>query len=193
MANRPVARRVLVLSAILVALLQSAVLLYVVMSRAAVLRNGAEVVLETAPVDPRDLLRGDYVILNYRIGEIATSSIVGAWPQAGRRQPIHVRLVLGRDGFWTVQEASFEALPADDRSVVLRGLVDRVPASPYPETLSVRYGIERFYVPEGEGRAIEAARNDGKVRIAARVSANGTAHIHALLQYGKPLYVEPLY
>ena len=31
------------------------------------LRRAATVLLETAPVDPRDLVRGDYVILNYKI------------------------------------------------------------------------------------------------------------------------------
>ena len=31
------------------------------------LRRGTVVLLESAPVDPRDLLRGDYVILSYKI------------------------------------------------------------------------------------------------------------------------------
>src|SRR5688500_14903150 len=34
------------------------------------LRSGTEILLETAPVDPRDLLRGDFVILNYKISTI---------------------------------------------------------------------------------------------------------------------------
>ena len=34
------------------------------------LASGTLVLLETRPVDPRDLLRGDYVILNYKISDV---------------------------------------------------------------------------------------------------------------------------
>ncbi|MBY3249774.1 GDYXXLXY domain-containing protein, partial [Rhizobium laguerreae] len=55
------------------------------------------------------------------------------------------------------------------------------------------YGIERYYVPEGEGKPIEEARNDGNVAIAVRVSPDGSAQIRSLLVDGKPVYDEPLY
>src|SRR3954468_21527744 len=45
-------------------------ILATVVQRAAILRNGQEVRLEIAPVDPRDLFRGDYVVLDYRIGTV---------------------------------------------------------------------------------------------------------------------------
>ena len=41
-----------------------------ILPRAAILRSGQEVRLEIAPVDPRDLFRGDYVVLAYRIGTV---------------------------------------------------------------------------------------------------------------------------
>jgi uncharacterized membrane-anchored protein len=59
--------------------------------------------------------------------------------------------------------------------------------------MRVEYGIERYYVPEGEGKPIEEARNDGNVAIAARVSPDGSAQIRSLLVDGKPVYDEPLY
>ena len=34
------------------------------------LRSGAEVVLQTVPVDPRSLLQGDYAILDYEIADL---------------------------------------------------------------------------------------------------------------------------
>jgi uncharacterized membrane-anchored protein len=34
-------------------------------SRAAILRDGTEIVLQVEPIDPRDLMRGDYVRLQY--------------------------------------------------------------------------------------------------------------------------------
>lgn len=185
--------RFFLLAGIFVALLQSAVLLYTVVSRAAVLRDGREVLLETAPVDPRDLLRGDYVVLNYTIATLEAASIGGPWPEDREPHTIHVRLRPDGGGYWSVAEASFLPLDAQEGSVVLKGITGRLSGAREQASVSVHYGIERYYVPEGEGKALEEARNDGRISIAARVSAGGVAHIRALLRDGKPLYEEPLY
>ena len=50
-----------------VALALTLALLWIVSGRVSLLSSGQEVVLQTVPVDPRDLLRGDYVILRYDI------------------------------------------------------------------------------------------------------------------------------
>ena len=50
---------------ILAALLLCGLILAMVFQRAAILRDGKEVRLEVVPVDPRDLFRGDYVVLGY--------------------------------------------------------------------------------------------------------------------------------
>src|SRR5436305_864857 len=55
---------------ILAALLLCGLILATVVQRAAILRSGQEVRLEVVPVDPRDLFRGDYVVLDYRIGTV---------------------------------------------------------------------------------------------------------------------------
>ncbi|MBT98299.1 MAG: hypothetical protein CL902_06705 [Dehalococcoidia bacterium] len=34
------------------------------------LRSGTSVILETAPVDPRSILQGDFVVLDYKIAEL---------------------------------------------------------------------------------------------------------------------------
>lgn len=193
MNGRFPARRLLLPLAILVALFQSGILLHVVTSRAAVLRDGAEILLKTAPVDPRDLLRGDYVVLNYDIGQVPAALVKGDWPAERARHAIWVRLEAGPDGFWTAREASFTVLSARQGSVVLKGATGRFLPGRGEGAIGVTYGIERYYVPEGEGHAIEAARNDGRIAIAARVSEEGVAHIRALMQDGRPLYEEPLY
>ena len=55
---------------IVAALLLCGLILAIVVQRAAILRGGQEARLEIVPVDPRDLFRGDYVVLNYRIGTV---------------------------------------------------------------------------------------------------------------------------
>jgi uncharacterized membrane-anchored protein len=49
------------------ALVQIALLAVMVADRVRILRDGTEVTLQTRPVDPRDILRGDYVVLGYDI------------------------------------------------------------------------------------------------------------------------------
>ncbi|MFN3635628.1 MAG: GDYXXLXY domain-containing protein [Rhizobium rhizophilum] len=181
--------------ALFIAIVQTAVLGYMIEGRASILRSGTEVLLKTAPVDPRDLLRGDYVILTYDISTISTTSVTGTRPDTGEVARLHVRLKPGTDGFWIVADASFDPLAEEAGSVVLLSQ----PVTIYDwewsnaGNLTVSYGIERFYVPEGEGRPIEDGRNQGRVSVAARVSADGQAQIRALMLDGEPLYEEPLY
>ncbi|THV13607.1 GDYXXLXY domain-containing protein [Rhizobium rhizophilum] len=181
--------------ALFIAIVQTAILGYMIEGRASILRSGTEVLLKTAPVDPRDLLRGDYVILTYDISTISTTSVTGTRPDTGEVARLHVRLKPGADGFWIVADASFDPLPEEAGSVVLLSQ----PVTIYDwewsnaGNLTVSYGIERFYVPEGEGRPIEDGRNQGRVSVAARVSEDGQAQIRALMLDGEELYEEPLY
>lgn len=178
--------------------LQTAVLGWMIESRAGILRSGDEILLKTAPVDPRDLLRGDYVILAYDVSTIPVALITGDRPAEAGWQVMQVRLKPGADGFWTVAEASFGALPQEAGSVVLEtqrfyyyGGADL--ASSPDASLRVDYGIERFYVPEGEGREIETGRNAGEVTVVVRVGRAGRGQIRELRMDGAALYQEPLY
>jgi uncharacterized membrane-anchored protein len=60
-------------------------------------------------------------------------------------------------------------------------------------TIAPDYGIERFYLPEGEGMPIQ---NDMRVRpfgIRVALASDGTAQIKALMDGDKMLFEEPLY
>lgn len=185
--------RCYILAAIVVATVQTVILGYMIESRAAILRNSAEILLKTAPIDPRDLLRGDYVILNYDISSVPLSTLTGEVPTQPGEETLSVRLKRQDDGFWAIAESSFgDLLPAPD-SVLLHSLPFYNYATKRDETVRVDYGIERYYVPEGEGRALETARSDGRISIAARVSVDGSAQIRTLLLDGQPVYEEPLY
>ena len=65
----------IIVAAIVVALAQVGFLGWLIAGRAAILRDGQEIVLKVEPVDPRDLLRGDYVRLGYEISSIPVSRI----------------------------------------------------------------------------------------------------------------------
>ncbi|PZM11189.1 GDYXXLXY domain-containing protein [Rhizobium tubonense] len=191
-AAHPYVRRAWI-AAIIVALLQTVIIGYTIASHASILRSGTEVLLKTAPIDPRDLLRGDYVVLNYEISSVPASTIVGGPPKEAGERVLSVRLQKQPDGFWGIAESSFGALEAKPDTVVLKSQ----PFQYYPvdpeQTIRVDYGIERYYIPEGEGSNLDTARSEGQLSIAARVSAGGQAQIRSLLVDGKAVYEEPLY
>ena len=61
------------------------------------------------------------------------------------------------------------------------------------DKLPIKYGLESYFVPEGEGRKLEDARNQQKLRIVAAVLPSGRAAIKRLLLDGEKVYEEPLY
>jgi uncharacterized membrane-anchored protein len=160
-----------------------------VVERAMILRTGTDVTLQTRPLDPRDFLRGDYVTLGYDISSVPVPAPKDEYFEhlAGRGAPIFVKLAPNRDGFY--EAISVHAAPIDVSSpeVLIRGHV--VPS--FGNALQVRYGIERYFVPEGEGRKLESARNQRRLTIVAAVTPMGRAAIKRLLIDGEPVYDEP--
>lgn len=150
---------------IVVALQLSAVIAFAAV-REANLRLGREIVLETIPVDPRDLFRGDYVILRYRI-----STITNCYWQAGSTIFVPLR---ERNGVWAVSSLPTRSYDgaASDGDVVIRGQVSARSSS----SCTVTYGIESYFVPEGTGRSISPG-----VRVRVAVDETGSAAIKGLL------------
>ncbi|MBV2142900.1 GDYXXLXY domain-containing protein [Falsochrobactrum sp. TDYN1] len=174
------------------AMLQTGILYAGIEKRATVLRSGHEVVLQTEPVDPRDLMRGDYVNLRYEISAVSRRDIQGQ-PAQGARS-VYVVLKAGENGVWHFSRASFA--PFDDLAsgeVQIRGDTT-YPISDVPNAaIHLRYGIERYYVPEGEGRAIENSQRALKITAVVAIDEAGKAVMKALRDDGRQLYEEPLY
>jgi uncharacterized membrane-anchored protein len=178
-------------------LIQVALIAAVVIDRASILRHGTEITLDTRPVDPRDFLRGDYVQLRYQISNIRLDALAGT-PSAGKNTPLFVKLAPGANGFYAAVSAHLAPVSLADREVLIKGRITGGfncggDVSTFCQTADLTYGIERYFVPEGEGRAIESARNEGKVSVVAAVTADGRAAIKRLLIDGKPVYDEPLF
>lgn len=187
----------LVLAAVLLALAQIAFLSWIIAGRAAILRNGQEVLLKVEPVDPRDFLRGDYVWLSYEIRNIPVKLVANAptgdfVPGDG---PIFVRLGKDPDGYWRARSASLRVPEGEPPAgeVDIRGTMSTNWSIGPDDSFSVSYGIERFYVPEGEGRAIEADMRERPFGILAAIAGDGTAQTKALMDGETKLYEEPVY
>jgi uncharacterized membrane-anchored protein len=157
----------------LVVALQVMVVLVFVGAKEYTLRGGEEIVLTTVPVDPRDLFRGDYVVLRYDISTVAGRFAVG--------DTVYLRLIES-DSAWRPQYASKESPGPDEtfiRGRVVRQVESRLGVPQIVPQVEVEYGIESYFVPEGTGRAIEQQR--GKLRVRVVVDRSGNAVIKDLL------------
>ncbi len=179
---------------IVVAMLQSGALYAMVEQRASILRSGRDVILLSQPIDPRDFLRGDYVTLSYEISNLGADKIIGKRPDEGGRADIYVTLAEGADKRWSFAGASWQArtdLKPDQ--VQIRGRTLNYAHFAADSTYHITYGIERYYVPEGQGRAIEEQQSERNIDVVIAISGEGDAQIRALRSSGKVLYEEPLY
>jgi len=187
----------LLASALVLALLQIGFLGWIIAGRAAILRNGTEVLLKVEPVDPRDLLRGDYVFLSYEISRIPASLIanVPAGQASSDDGPVTVRLGKDADGFWRAKSAWLGKAPdvPANGEVDIAGHLSAGWNFTHDTTLSADYGIERFYLPEGEGMAIQQDMRVRPFGVRVAVAADGRAQIKALMDGDRMLFEEPLY
>jgi uncharacterized membrane-anchored protein len=148
------------------------------------LQTGEEVILKTRPVDPRDLFRGDYVILSYQISSVDLGSYGLSSEDIGLGDTLHVALDRDSEGFGIisgVSERSFETLS-------IRGKVVDISS----ETVELEYGIESYFVPEGQGYQIERQLSDS-LSVAVVVDDFGNAVINSLLIDGEEVTVESNY
>jgi uncharacterized membrane-anchored protein len=137
--------RLVVAGLILVLLVANAL----IVQKERVLANGTPVLLELAPVDPRSLIQGDYMRLDYAITrQIADSQ---HWPRNGR-----IVVALDENGV-----ARF-----------VRRHDGRTPLGPRERLLTyrrrrgrIRVGTDAFHFQEGKARQYERARY-GEVRVA---------------------------
>ena len=176
---------------ILVAILLTGALVVMVVNKQWILITGAEVVIEVVPVDPRSLFRGDFVRLRYKIGQLRYEQVAGH-KDFSRKETVHVAL-RNEGAYWRAVGVYRDTPPPNPGDVIIRGKVVCAATSCLGGDLVLNYGIDRLFVPEGEGHAIEDAQRAGKVAAIIRIGSNGTAMIRGLLVDGELFYEQRLY
>lgn len=164
---------------ILVLALQTAWLLGMVATQELALAHGKAILLETRPVDPRDPLSGDYLMLNYKISDVPMNLFS---PPVKKDLPygtkIFVALAPGTNQFYVITRASTNEFTPAANEVLLRGET----ANRWwnaTNSFHVTYGIERYYVAEGTGNP------HGKLTAQAVVPASGHARLQQVFLDGK--------
>lgn len=184
---------------IIILVLQSVFLGGMIAKKQNTLNHGKQVLLETQPVDPRSLFRGDYVVLNYTISRLDLNELEGD-DNFRKHDDIYVQLRKKDDYHQPV--AVYRQHPGiDSETVVIKGTIKYIYSQRWdldtnqnvPQAEAwVRYGIENYFVPEGEGRKLES-RDAGKVDIRVAVDDAGNSGIKAILVNGEERYVEKLF
>jgi uncharacterized membrane-anchored protein len=156
--------------------LQLAVLLFMTVKGTLILVRGDVYYVRVQPVDPRDLMRGDYVILSYEFSRLPHDHRVD-WLDLGRpekrdlrNQPIYVSLEKEEDGkHW---RASRFSLQKPGQGPFLRGTMN--------ERGQIEFGIEQYFVQEGKGRAYEDAVRSRRLSSEIAITPEGAAAMRGL-------------
>lgn len=115
------------------------------------LANGRPVLLELAPVDPRSLMQGDYMTLDYAISRDR------GWDNEGRPRDGHLVLKLDAQGVGRFVRFHEPGAPLAPEEFLLRYRV---------RDGRVRLGAEAFFFQEGHAERYEAAKY-GELRVAS--------------------------
>jgi uncharacterized membrane-anchored protein len=142
---------------------------------------GTEILLRTRPVDPRDLFRGDYVILRYDISEFATYGLKYQASDFDPKDKIYVLLNISPQRIATLSDIDIQK---PSTGVFLQGTV----VSSSKGWLQVEYGIESYFVPEGRGKEIE--NNLGNIFAKLAVNSLGKALIKSLVLDGQEIELD---
>jgi uncharacterized membrane-anchored protein len=133
--------------------------------------GGTTVRLQTQPVDPRNLFRGDYVILNYQVSRVPRKAFTepGDYPTY-KGQKVYVGLEENPEtGLWRIRSAGAR----HQGGVSLLGNVTWRGR----DALTVEYGVESYFVEENTGREIENKARRGRLVVQVHVRPNGSAAI----------------
>ncbi len=127
------------------------------------IRGGEEILLKVKPVDPRDFLRGDYVVLDYDIGA------TGEKQSDYKEHKVYVSLNKDSQGIGSVKEIS---AVKPENGLFLKG---------------IKYGrritypsIQKYFVKEGAGKELEKKLAQGAYAKIS-VSRNGSARIKEII------------
>ena len=177
----------------LVAALQSAALIWMIAGRVSLLKSGREMTVEVIPVDPRDLFRGEYVILGYTFTGTGDTTLPTGTKRGDR---VYATLKSGEGSKWDLVSVA-PAYPEkiEPGQTVLSGIASDVWQNSDHGLAKgrIRYGIETYFVPEGKGHELETMVRDKKIEVVLAVSDSGQAAIKALVIDGKRVHEEPLF
>ena len=175
-------------------LTQIAVPGFMILDRISLLTSGREITIKTQPRDPRDMFKGDYVVLNYPITQIDTAGVTAPEETLYKGDEVYAVIVPKDGDAWSVISLGREKPDqVTGEQVVLMARVEKAYGDKDSRKVTLHYGIESYYIPEGTGKALEDKVRDGSLSVIVAVSDAGLAAIKGLVIDGERVYDEPLF
>lgn len=140
--------------------------------------TGETVLLKTQPVDPRDLLRGDYMRVRYEISTLDPAMLAGDRYASG---DVYVELREGSDGYWQAVAIHDRREHSFEDTLLIKGQME----SRSPRSLDIEYGIEEIFIPEGSGGDLPVGL-DHVVAVEVKVDRFGNAVPRQFYVDGEP-------
>lgn len=163
------------------------------------------ITLQTQPVDPRDIFRGDYVILDYEISHLTenttkrngsdktTCCYYEFWDETDKDvyvflkpagdvwHAIGVSSSYDRDNLITDTNTNITEFVRIKGKLTTVDNIERIDGEENIRELEITYGIENYFVQVDTGKTIETA-DDVKVNV--KVNKHGDSQIESLLVDG---------
>ncbi len=125
------------------------------------INEGKTITLKLAPVDPRSLIQGDYVRLQYEIGEVE----LGEGRHEGR---VFLLLKRNEEGIYTVSKVYKTQIDPTKESLAEDEVIITGKYNGYNQII---FGIESYFVPEGTGLEVERNAEFAKVAVSKKGDA----------------------
>lgn len=143
-------------SLIIILIIWAVILFGIIISKELVIHTGTKLMLQAQPVDPRDVFRGDYVVLTYKnLSVIKQADLKYKYVSQSLEQWNNVYVLLDTEGKYPKPIGVYRTIASlkdkSQKGIFLRGyLTDKT-----NKELSIDYHIEHFFLPEGEGLKVE--------------------------------------
>ncbi|MFZ5943161.1 MAG: GDYXXLXY domain-containing protein [Bacillota bacterium] len=142
---------------------------------------GKEILLETRPFDPRDIFRGDYVELAYKIEEVPLEKfppeLLALADNSEEKKSVLKKMetvygILKEDNGHMILDYISLGKPKD--SLYIKGKIPSYYVFLYRDKHSsnpifIDFGLDRYFVPENTGKDLEEAARQGKLAAKVKV------------------------
>lgn len=153
---------------ILVALFQLLSVVTIVSMNEYALAHGKEIRLKLQPVDPRGMLQGDYLYLEYdHLTTMSKSELIGSTNQKLETGDA-VRLVLApvdNKGTYAFNRIYTNGVKLADDEVILNGEVVNIDS--FSGQVNLHFGIDTYFIAENTGTKLSEVINYAKVKLSS--------------------------
>ncbi|QIZ06272.1 GDYXXLXY domain-containing protein [Priestia megaterium] len=137
--------------------------------------TGEDMILQTKPLDPSDLFRGDYVTLQYEAEEVPISlvdkAVVSRLQDQGGQFDVFV-LMEKKDGVHTPIKVSLEK---PDKGIFLKGTINYIDKDNQGQEIAfIEYNLDKYFLEDNTGTEWENASAKGEILAKLKVN-NGYA------------------